>query len=86
MTGRPTSATARLYEGDATAEVIDLRYPVRRRDERSEADRRKAGFPSYNPSCLFRCFFGLSTPPLATSPRRRRGLVADRLRALPRSA
>ena len=46
MTGRPTSATARLYEGDATAEVIDLRYPVRRRDERSEADRRKAGFPS----------------------------------------
>ena len=47
MTGRPTSATARLYEGDATAEVIDLRYPVRRRDERSEADRRKAGFPSY---------------------------------------
>ena len=48
MTGRPASATARmLAEGDATAEVIDLRYPVRRRDERSEADRRKAGFPSY---------------------------------------
>ena len=48
MTGRPASATARLLaEGDATAEVIDLRYPVRRRDERSEADRRKAGFPSY---------------------------------------
>ena len=43
-----TSATARLLaEGDATAEVIDLRYPVRRRDERSEADRRRAGFPSY---------------------------------------
>ena len=48
MTGRPASATARmLAEGDATAEVIDLRYPVRRRDERSEADRRRAGFPSY---------------------------------------
>ncbi|CAH0363866.1 unnamed protein product [Pelagomonas calceolata] len=48
MTGRPASATARLLaEGDATAEVIDLRYPVRRRDERSEADRRRAGFPSY---------------------------------------
>ena len=48
MTGRPASATARmLAEGDPTAEVIDLRYPVRRRDERSEADRRRAGFPSY---------------------------------------
>ena len=48
MTGRPASATARLLaEGDPTAEVIDLRYPVRRRDERSETDRRKAGFPSY---------------------------------------
>ena len=48
LTGRPASATARLLaEGDATAEVIDLRYPVRRRDERSEADRRRAGFPSY---------------------------------------
>ena len=48
MPGRPASATARLLAaGDATAEVIDLRYPVRRRDERAEADRRKAGFPSY---------------------------------------
>jgi len=50
MTGRPSSATVRVLAdkfGDTTGGVIDLRYPVRRRDERSEQDRKLAGYPSY---------------------------------------